>query len=83
MTEGVGGIQDVHPPAQFLGVAGTEEEVAHQGFAQWDQLVGEHIPRTHGEPPPAHERGDAGAPLGTNTEIVLDQDRLTSSRKLR
>ena len=76
MTKGVRRIEDVGSAAEPLGVGGAGEEVAHQGFAGGNELVGEYVPGTHLQPPLRHQPAHDLEAVGADSEVILQQDRL-------
>ena len=76
MPERVGRVQHVRPAAEPLGVGPPEEQVAKEGLAGRDELVGEDVPRPDLQPPVAHEAGDPRALLGADAQVVLQQHGL-------
>jgi len=76
VAERVGRVQHVQPPAQPLGVGGTEEEVADQRLPRGDELVREHVPRPDLESPRLDESLDLRVAVGARLQVVLEEDGL-------
>ncbi len=81
MTEGIGGVEHAGRTPESLRVERAGEQVAHQGLARRNQLVGEHVPGADLEPPRLHERAEVRFALGARAQVVLDQHRLAIEKK--
>ena len=82
LAEGVWQVADGHHPAERLRHAVAAKHVAHQRFAAGEELVGDHVPGPHGEPPFSHEARDRLSPVGAYLQVVLDQDRVAVEQEV-
>jgi hypothetical protein len=76
MAERVGGIHYRRAPAQRLGVGSTEQQVADQGLAGRNDLVGQNVPGPDLQPAGAHQGAESRALVGAYAEVVLQQHGL-------
>jgi hypothetical protein len=83
VAKGVRGVQDVGATTETISIAFSSEEISDQRFARRDQLVGQHIPGTDLKPSSPHQLGYFCDALGSDLEIVLQQDSLTVQEKGR
>ena len=81
MTERIGGVEHVGPPAEPLGVGPAEQQVPQERLAGGNQLVGEDVPGPDLKPTVAHEARDPRALFGPDAQIVLEQDGLAIEKE--
>ena len=76
MPERVRGVQHAGPATPPLAVRGALEQVAHERFARWDQLVGQHVPGAELESPRRDQGPNIRLAVRSRLEVILQQHGL-------
>ena len=76
VAEGIGKVADAHRSAMRVGGCDPTLEVANQGLATDQELVGEGVPRPDLDLAPAYRRLQSGLRLRTDLKIIVDYDCL-------
>ena len=81
VPEGVRRVTRVHDPAERLGDAMAESEIAHQSLPAHQEHVGHHVPGPDEQPPAANASSQALLLIGPDFEVVLEHDGLSIEMK--
>ena len=76
MAERVGNVSDFGASTEFRSGARAQLQIADQGLSTDQELVGQDIPRTDGEPARLDEIDQSLTVLRPRFEIILEHDRL-------
>ena len=82
VAELVGHVADPHHRPERAGVREPAAQVADQGLARHQPLVGQHEPGPDQQAAVAHQLRDALARARTHLEVVREHDRLTVEREV-
>src|SRR5882762_11188579 len=76
VAERIGRVQHVEASAEAFRIGGAKQEIADERLPRWDQLVGQHVPRTDLQATRLHERLEVVLALGTRAQVVLHKNGL-------
>ena len=82
VAELVGHVADPHHRPERAGIGEPAAQIADQGLARHQPLVGQDEPGPHQQPAVAHQLRDALASARTHLEVIREHDGLTVEREV-
>ena len=82
VAEHVGQVADVHGPPEGRGPSEAQLQVADQGLARHQELVGQGVPRAHGQATGRGQATQGGFGLGADLEVVVDHRHLAVEQEV-